>query len=95
MATGNSAALFYLNPSAFMGAVQASPTGFTWNLIGVFREPATNRKDVIAGILAQTADADTLSQIRDKLAAAVKTEGLARDFAVTSVAFFTLSTVPV
>lgn len=95
MATGNSTALFYLNPSTFGGAVQASPSGFTWNLVGVYREPQTNRKEVIAGIVVETADGDGLAAIRDKLAAGVKAEGLARDFNVTSVAFFSLGIVAV
>lgn len=95
MATGNSSAMFFLNPSAFGGAIQASTSGFTWNLTAVYREPATNRKEVIAGVIAETSDGDTLTVIRDKLAAAVKAEGVARDFNVTVVAFFTLGTVSV
>jgi hypothetical protein len=95
MATGNSAALFYLDPGAFGGSVKATTTGFEWTLVGVYREVQTNRKEVIAGITVTTLDADSLTQIRDKLAAAVKAEGTARDFNVTAVVFFPLSTVAV
>jgi hypothetical protein len=95
MATGISTALYYLNPSAFGGAIQATTTGFAWNLVAVFREPATNRKDVIAGVIVTTLDGDALTGIRDKLATGIKAEGLARDFNVVSVAFFPLSTVAV
>jgi hypothetical protein len=95
MATGPAAAMYVLNPSAFGGAIQPTTTGFAWNLVGVFREPATNRKEVIAGIIVTTLDGDGLLAIRDKLAAGVKAEGLARDFNVVNVAFFQLGTVAV
>jgi hypothetical protein len=95
MATGNSSALYYLNPSAFGGSIQVSDNGFLWNLVGVYREPQTNRKSVIAGILVETLDGDSLVQVRDKLAAGVKAEGTARDFNVTTVVFAPLSVVAV
>lgn len=95
MATGSSSALFYLAPTAFGGSIRPTTTGFTWELVAVFREPATNRKEVINGVKVDTLDGDTLTQIRDKLAAGVKAEGLARDFNVTTVSFFPLSVVTV
>lgn len=88
-------ALFYEDQGTFGGAIQANPTGFTWSLVGVFRDPGTGRKEVITGIPAQTLDADTLTQIRDKLAAAVKAEGAKRGFDVTTVVFFPLNTLAV
>ncbi len=84
MATGNSRAFYYLNAAEFGGAVIPNDTGFIWNLVAVFREPATNRKNTVA-LVATTLDADTLPQIMAKLAAAVKAEGLARDYNVTVV----------
>ena len=91
MATGNSAAFYYLDPGAFGGAVQGTTTGFRWTLVVILRETATNRKEVISGVIAETLDADSLVQISGKLAAAVKAEGLARDFNVTNVVAYPLS----
>ncbi len=95
MATGNSIGMFYINSSAFGGAIQATPSGFSWNLVGIYREPATNRKEVIAGIIVETLDGDSLVQIRNKLAAAIKAEGTTRDFNVTNVVYFPLEVVAV
>ena len=95
MATGSSIAFYYLNQSAIGGAVRPNVAGFTWDLITVFREPATNRKEVISEVKVTTLDSDTLVQIRDKLAAGVKAEGLARDFNVGTVVFFPLSVLAV
>src|ERR1051326_5114081 len=91
----NSAALFSLNGSGFGGACIPNPTGFTWNVVGVFREPATNRKDVIGDILADSLDTDSLATIRDKIAAAVKAKGLEYGYTVTTVTFFTMATIAV
>lgn len=84
MATGNSRAFWYLNPAEFGGACIPNDTGFTWNIIAVFREPATNRKNAVP-MQAETLDADGLPTIMAKIAAAVKAEGLVRDYNVTVV----------
>lgn len=95
MPTGNSTAFYYGDQQAFGGAIQPNDTGFTWNLVAVFREPATGRKNTVTGITAQTLDGDTLLQIGQKLGAAVKAEGLARDYSVTVVAFHPINTMAV
>lgn len=95
MPTGNSHAFYYLDPGAMGGPIQPNKDGFTWKLVAVFREVETDRKAVISDVTATTLDADLLVDIRDKLAAAVKAEGAARDYNVTAVAFFPLSVLAV
>jgi hypothetical protein len=87
MATGNSNAFYYLDTAAFGGGVSPVEGGFLWNLVAVYRERQTNRKNTVTGITAMTLDDDGIPQIHAKLAAAVKDEGVKRDFAVTAVAF--------
>lgn len=88
-------AFFYPDSSILGGAVQPTPTGFTWYMVVVFRDTVTNRKDVISGVSADTLDADTLVQVRDKLAAAAKAEGARRGYTVTTVLFFPLNVLSV
>jgi hypothetical protein len=95
MATGNSQAMYYLDGQAFGGAIQPNKDGFTWKLVAIFREAQTDRKTVISEVTVETLDGDSLLQIRDKLAAGIKAEGLARDFNVTTVAFFPLNVIAV
>jgi hypothetical protein len=95
MATGNTQAMYYLDSQAFGGAIQPNKDGFTWKLVAIFREVQTDRKAVVSEVTVDTLDGDTLLQIRDKLAAAVKADGLNRDFNVTTVAFFPLNVMAV
>lgn len=88
-------AFFYIDPGAFGGGVQANDVGFTWNMVAVYRDTVTNRKDVVTGIQAQTLDGDTLVQVRDKLAAAIKSDGATRGFSISTVVFYPLNTLAV
>jgi len=78
-------ALAYLDPGEFGGALQATDTGFQWSFVVAYRDTVANTKTVVSGVHAVTLDADTLLQIRDKINAAIKADGTARGFAVTSV----------
>ena len=88
-------AFFYVDQGGPGGGIQPTDTGFVWTLIAAFREPSDGRKQVVTGIQTETLDADTLIQIRDKLAAAVKAEGTARKFTVTTVAFYPINVLAV
>lgn len=79
------AALAYLDPGEFGGALQATSNGFQWAFVVAYRDTGTNAKAVVSGVHALTLDGDTLVQMRDKINAAVKADGAARGFAVTSV----------
>ena len=88
-------AMFYVDQGEQGGAIHPTDTGFDWTLVGIFREPSNGKKAVISGIHAATLDNDTLVQIRDKLAAAIKQEGSERGFNVTTVVFYPLQTLAV
>jgi hypothetical protein len=88
-------ALAYLASGDPGGAVRSTSTGFTWVMTAVFREPSTNLKEVITEVGIDTLDADTLAQIRDKLAQGVKAEGGRRGFSVTKVLLPTFEVVSV
>ena len=93
--TGNSQALFYLDTSAFGGAVQGNSNGFTWHVVGVFREPTTGRRDVIGDITTDVLDSDNLVNIRDKIISSIKAKGLEYGYNITNVIFFPLTSMSV
>lgn len=84
-------AFFYIDSAGPGGGIQPTDSGFLWSMNAAFREPADGRKQVVTGIQAETLDNDNLVQIRDKLAAAIKAEGAARKFTVTTVAFYPIN----
>jgi hypothetical protein len=79
-------AVIFPDASAFLGPVVVTPTGFNWRLIAAVRDTVTNEKITLQGYSADTLDADSLTQVRDKMIAATKTAAIAAGFATLNVA---------
>jgi len=72
--------------TAFLGPIAVTPTGFNWRLIAVVRDTVTNKKELVQNYSADTLDADTLVNVRDKIIAATKVAVIAAGFPTLDVA---------
>lgn len=73
-------AVVLLDVTAFLGPVVPTPTGFNWRLIAIVRDSANNHKELLQNYSADTLDADSLVQIRDKIIAATKAAAIDAGF---------------
>lgn len=87
------AAAIFLDYSAFAGPVVQTNTGYNWRLFAVVREPTTNAKITLQSYSADTLDADTPLQIRDKIIAATKSHASKFGFDVTAVLIHPMNVV--
>lgn len=82
-------AVIYPDATAFLGPVVTTDTGFNWRLFAVVRDTVTNRKETLHDYAADTLDADSLIQVRDKQIAATKAAAIAAGFATLNIAVVT------
>ncbi len=80
------AAVILIDATAPFGPIVPTPTGFQWHLLAVVRNTADNHKELLQGYSANTLDADTLVQVRDKMIAATKTAAIAAGFPTLDIA---------
>lgn len=83
------AAIILSDATAFGGPIAVTPTGFNWRLIAIVRDSVTNKKETLQGYSADTLDADSLVQVRDKLVAATKAAAIDAGFATLNIAVVT------
>lgn len=80
------AAVIFIDATAPFGPIVPTATGFNWRLLAVVRDTADNHKELLQGYSADTLDADTLIQVRDKLIAATKAACIAAGFPTLNIA---------
>ena len=84
-AQGAVVAFCYLDTSYIGGALQPLPAGWQWAMVCAYSNPNTNAKDIVTGVLANTANGDSLATVGTKLAAAAKTDAAQRGFTIAAV----------